>query len=87
MNIEEGPTLKFEDCKLCRFKRKPKMCSDCDAGELFEERGPAALNFSGDRTYREEGEEQDTFVPSLSLVRHINDLFLETPEYHEDDND
>jgi hypothetical protein len=29
--------LKFDDCVTCRFRRKPRICTDCDVGELYED--------------------------------------------------
>lgn len=29
--------LKFDDCRDCRFRRKPSICAECDVGELYED--------------------------------------------------
>ena len=41
--------LKFEDCRTCRFRRKPEICAECDVGELYEDEDAPTL----DQTFRE----------------------------------
>lgn len=36
--------LKFEDCKSCKFRNRPRVCSDCEVGENFEEEEPEGLD-------------------------------------------
>lgn len=35
---------KFDDCKTCRFRRKPRICGECDVGELYEDEDAVALD-------------------------------------------
>ena len=39
---------KFDDCAMCRFKRKPHICRDCDYGEQFEDAEVQELRFDND---------------------------------------
>ena len=36
--------LKFEDCRTCRFRRKPEICAKCDVGELYEDEDAPTLD-------------------------------------------
>lgn len=38
--------LKFDDCRSCRFRRKPAICGDCDVGELYEDEDSPGLDFT-----------------------------------------
>lgn len=40
------PRYKFEDCRTCRFRRRPDICAECDFGEQFEDDTIRPLDFS-----------------------------------------
>ena len=42
---------KFDDCKDCRFKRKPDVCNLCDYGEQFEPKEVAELSFKDEEMF------------------------------------
>lgn len=71
--------LKFEDCATCRFRRIPRICRDCDMGELYEDedapgvdsvfREPPATRF-GDTVSADDIGRAKTFDPQ----RFVEDL-------------
>lgn len=65
---------KFDDCSMCRFRKKPATCADCGAGELFEERGRRPLDFNTNTyIYVRSGEDTRSISQSQALDR-LNDL-------------
>lgn len=38
--------LKFDDCASCRFRRKPRVCAECDVGELYEDEDAPTLDIA-----------------------------------------
>ena len=51
--MRRGPRpAKFDDCKVCRFRRRPEICAECDSGEQFEDASVRPLNFDNDSVIR-----------------------------------
>ena len=46
---------KFDDCYMCRFRRKKHICRDCDYGEQFEDEDVQELDFSVERSFDRSG--------------------------------
>lgn len=41
---EDEIELKFDDCAMCKFVKRIRMCAQCDNGEFFEEQDPEGLD-------------------------------------------
>lgn len=41
---EDELEFKFEDCRFCKFRNKPRVCADCEVGENFEEDEPEGID-------------------------------------------
>jgi hypothetical protein len=40
------PSYKFEDCRTCRHRKRPRICRACDVGEYFEDATIEGLSFT-----------------------------------------
>jgi hypothetical protein len=74
---------KFDDCKDCRFRRKPHICADCDVGELYEEQSEMTV----DERFSEPNSIDRYSVTDDELTRFDANRFIDALQDEDDDDD
>lgn len=82
-------STKFDDCAICRFRRRPSVCNECDFGEQFEDAEVEELNFNENSAFIRSSFDRDQEDEDNGVVANMNRLFdeLEADELEDDEDE